>query len=296
MWGATFIEKRAKFEDLFQSTHPCGVRPLVSPVWNVLHQFQSTHPCGVRQKQGGCSDLNRLFQSTHPCGVRLDSYRYAIELLIFQSTHPCGVRHNLKLLHNNKTTISIHAPMWGATLESTRILVSSSNFNPRTHVGCDLNGLQIEHRVLFQSTHPCGVRLFNFFRMFMSFLFQSTHPCGVRRWFSIRYVLRSTISIHAPMWGATIAWETSDQWTDISIHAPMWGATGFRPDGRIFFIISIHAPMWGATSYRRYWASRWYYFNPRTHVGCDYCLRFLWMMPYISIHAPMWGATGITSL
>ena len=35
------------------------------------------------------------------------------------------------------TTISIHAPTWGATRKAVLSTCPSTNFNPRTHVGCD---------------------------------------------------------------------------------------------------------------------------------------------------------------
>ena len=33
------------------------------------------------------------------------------------------------------------------------------------------------------------------------------------------------ISIHAPVWGATVGKIEVNEMTDISIHAPVWGAT-----------------------------------------------------------------------
>ena len=79
----------------------------------------------------------------------------------------------------------------------------------------------------------------------------------------------STISIHAPAWGATRACLQSLRKSYISIHAPAWGATtppfcktqehlfqstlprGERRDSLEspiqIPIISIHAPAWGAT-------------------------------------------------
>ena len=33
---------------MFQSTHPCGVRPYMTIAFNDSRGFQSTHPCGVR--------------------------------------------------------------------------------------------------------------------------------------------------------------------------------------------------------------------------------------------------------
>ena len=37
--------------------------------------------------------------------------------------------------------ISIHAPMWGATVSASLNGNYSYHFNPRTHVGCDKNAV-----------------------------------------------------------------------------------------------------------------------------------------------------------
>ena len=70
VWGATMILAKQSPPFLFQSTHPCGVRPCPPDLKAVSYRFQSTHPCGVRL----CGLLARFypasFQSTHPCGVR----------------------------------------------------------------------------------------------------------------------------------------------------------------------------------------------------------------------------------
>ena len=78
------------------------------------------------------------FQSTHPRGVRQLLDRDFKPVTLFQSTHPRGVRHIIRKARDN-----LH-----------------KDFNPRTHVGCDLGILfiQISGRT-FQSTHPRGVRL-----------------------------------------------------------------------------------------------------------------------------------------
>ena len=78
--------------------------------------------------------------------------------------------------------ISIHAPMWGATSGQEEIYVGNDYFNPRTHVGCDYSPISlIVHLLVFQSTHPCGVR-----------------QCD-----TLVHLPSNHISIHAPMWGAT---------------------------------------------------------------------------------------------
>ena len=57
-----------------------------------------------------------------------------------------------------RAKVSIHAPVWGATLLGA----------------WGLTGLR------FQSTHPCGVRLNTASDAIRFVGFQSTHPCGVR--------------------------------------------------------------------------------------------------------------------
>ena len=224
VWGATKAEEVATVEQAV-SIH--------APVWGatkVLHltaasgEFQSTHPCGVRRARSrktasrccfnprtrvGCDvaffigmGISHGFQSTHPCGVRLgckrrhwycygfnprtrvgcDSAMRSVSVVsVFQSTHPCGVR-----LATGATSqwvgVSIHAPVWGATL-ANKIIV---------------------YQTKFQSTHPCGVRHIYIFTIFCPNRFQSTHPCGVRHGCEIS-VKFDNVSIHAPVWGATIS-------------------------------------------------------------------------------------------
>ena len=55
------------------------------------------------------------------------------------------------------------------------------------------------------------------------------------------------ISIHAPVWGATITVHIFNTIVAISIHAPVWGATSRTKLLARARRISIHAPVWGAT-------------------------------------------------
>ena len=144
-------------------------------------------------------------------------------------------------------------------------------FNPRPHAGSDPLCLRWTdpHLRLFQSTPPCGERLYDY----------------------IDFTMTYGISIHAPMRGATQSAGESYRYQLISIHAPMRGATTLD-DKRILVRrfqstppcgerrlnalinslgkkISIHAPMRGATL-------------PESYTNL-----FTW----ISIHAPMRGAT-----
>ena len=101
------------------------------------------------------------FQSTHPCWVRPSSASSALQWMdTFQSTHPCWVRQSHTTVSSISCTISIHAPVLGATAFSSIILT---------------------RRIEFQSTHPCWVRLYDLVLVLMVvFEFQSTHPCWVR--------------------------------------------------------------------------------------------------------------------
>ena len=83
-----------------------------------------------------------------------------------------------------------------------------------------------------------------------------------------------TVSIHAPVWGATLWQDYKDMALDVSIHAPVWGATT-ASDG-IF---------------------RYQCFNPRTRVGCDEPnAPHVAIVGDVSIHAPVWGATQVSFL
>ena len=55
----------------------------------------------------------------------------------------------------------------------------------------------------------------------------------------------------------------------VSIHAPVWGATKGARLGVEDRIVSIHAPVWGATIGFAVRMTVGISFNPRTRVGCD---------------------------
>ena len=122
--------------------------------------------------------------------------------------------------------------------------------------------------------------------------FQSTRPRGARPPNDFIELGNSSVSIHAPAWGATRLTAQRVAVVDVSIHAPAWGATGVkrrvcdgvgfqstRPRGArrrcrkwrlLRWLVSIHAPAWGATIFD---------------------VRVAPPFP-VSIHAPAWGATG----
>ena len=255
-------------------------------------RFQSTHPSGVRRPlerrriagqrisihapQWGATCLTRLtarptphFNPRTPVGCDAGRRTRGRRARDFNPRTPVGCDLGRLPRPAAPFHISIHAPQWGAT----------SAFHDATTSG------------VFQSTHPSGVRRGGLRVRRPPREFQSTHPSGVRLSFPPTSTLSSSISIHAPQWGATGEAEHDGLIRGISIHAPQWGATvAPRPAGhkRVFqsthpsgvrlrgafaelpgLGISIHAPQWGATLDGASTARSARYFNPRTPVGCD---------------------------
>ena len=313
MWGATLWRETSKQVLLqFQSTHPCGVRLAMTEYLERMRKFQSTHPCGVRRL--GYTQNKWLDEiSIHAPMWGATDRGKGLHGAILISIHASMWGATFRCLTNLKATlISIHAPMWGATIWPSGLTKCQINFNPRTHVGCDLIAIILPLSVQFQSTHPCGVR-----RLVDKMVIDSrnfnprTHVgCDItlHNWLD-----PITISIHAPMWGATTVTRNATDTKKISIHAPMWGATSVLAFFIILILFQSTHPC-GVRQIRLLLCKLWLYFNPRTHVGCDIvvfpCLPKSYdfnprthvgcdilvnhhqdYLQTISIHAPMWGAT-----
>ena len=134
-------------------------------------------------------------------------------------------------------------------------------------MGCDDKTCRKNHRYAFQSTHPCGVRLYRYRvrigpkcfnprtrvgcdplainNSLLALAFQSTHPCGVRR-----------LKKHYDFLIISFNPRTRVGCDD-----------GYRRF-RFAYIVSIHAPVWGATCLLTISMTS-FCFNPRTRVGCD---------------------------
>ncbi len=148
---------------------------------NKYSEFQSTHPRGVRRVLSYQREALGLFQSTHPRGVRPTTTNGRLASSTFQSTHPRGVRQEHDRRAGRDAEISIHAPTWGATPWQVLDIPTTAHFNPRTHVGCDgLFSRSSGDTRQFQSTHPRGVRPLTATDNLAELKFQSTHPRGVR--------------------------------------------------------------------------------------------------------------------
>ena len=138
---------------------------------------------------------------THSGCDKEDSYCLAVFIV---SIH-APTRGATKFLFNDISHryVSIHAPTRGATSNRFQSTFSGLSFNPRTHSGCDYtSGEPKRYAILFQSTHPLGVRrksgkirspkkcfnprthsgcdIVSVHVFIFIFQFQSTHPLGVR--------------------------------------------------------------------------------------------------------------------
>ncbi len=125
-----------------------------------IAMFQSTRPYGARQDDVELGIEILMFQSTRPYGARLSfSIKRLYSLVLFQSTRPYGARLERSQRDVAESKVSIHAPVWGATLQPYRL--------PSV--------------VMFQSTRPYGARRLAMYYRLLSQLFQSTRPYGARR-------------------------------------------------------------------------------------------------------------------
>ncbi|SHK60104.1 hypothetical protein SAMN05720468_10413 [Fibrobacter sp. UWEL] len=141
------------------------------------NRFQFTHPRGVRCPPFRCSGKCRCFNSrTHAgCDDNLRSISPRVWVSIhaptrgaikkwmphprrcrFQFTHPRGVRCSM-LRNWSPNTVSIHAPTRGA-IPRCCLFQKHTCFNSRTHAGCDVGAMSERRTLLFQFTHPRGVR------------------------------------------------------------------------------------------------------------------------------------------
>ena len=140
--------------------------------------------------------------------------------------------------------------------------------------------------VLFQSTHPHGVRLNTSpARLAGNWSFNPRTHTGCDDTRVLRANEERTVSIHAPTRGATSNRRFIIYSRSVSIHAPTRGATlnilsqfaenrSFNP--------RTHT---GCDSSRLSCQSRAQSFNPRTHTGCDI------VAAYVSKWSPMFQST-----
>ena len=145
--------------------------------------------------------------------------------------------------------------------------------------------------------------------------FQFTRPRGARLNDVQAFYELHKVSTHAPAWGATKGYQSSNGFVFVSIHAPAWGATRAenlpkirdwfqftRPRGARRIPTSVSSMVGCFNSRARVGrdqamprqASRAECFNSRARVGRDIIVVDGIIFPVVSIHAPAWGATALS--
>ena len=171
----------------------------------------------------------------------------------FQSTRPCGTRRMIYYASNfSRGKISIHAPLWDATSFFSCWETERIYFNPRAPVGRDV------HRHLF-------VHL-----LIVDKHFNPRAPVGRDLGQAGKAGQYSDFNPRAPVGRDNAEQQTLNDSIIISIHAPLWDATVYVCKDNRCKMISIHAPLWDATNHRSNSNCILKYFNPRAPVGRDY--------------------------
>ena len=118
----------------FQSTHPCGVRPIAFAIINTSKRFNP-------RTRVGCDTSSELIA---------DEWDVSIHAPVWGATSVSELTI-LTPCFNPRTRV-------GCDTQTVNQCRQRMRFNPRTRVGCDIGfGLAVVQGV-FQSTHPCGVR------------------------------------------------------------------------------------------------------------------------------------------
>ena len=136
-WGATEVSRTLVVAPKRVSIH--------APTW------------GATKKVLASTKRIAVFQSTLPHGERRRTRSVPVALVLFQSTLPHGERRVLQPSLSG-SSVSIHAPTWGATLQEIAVVLyelfqstlphgerrhyshlftSRASFNPRSHMGSD---------------------------------------------------------------------------------------------------------------------------------------------------------------
>ena len=134
---------------------------------------------GATIKRGDLKHLKKYFNPRTCVGCDLITQKSISITDLFQSTHPCGVRQGLVSMYVLRIAISIHAPVWGATYNTTDIWAKLTISIHAPVWGATFDKVLLA-LMLFQSTHPCGVRRGVIARFVASLVlarFQISHYC-----------------------------------------------------------------------------------------------------------------------
>ncbi len=248
-WGATEAAEAFLFmPEIFQSTHPSGVRLNYpgSANGNVVISIHAPQ-WGATAISATGKDARGDFNPRTPVGCdkpptrQEDGAEISIHAPQWGATGRSGQAYDGEL-------ISIHAPQWGATPRATPRQWSTPDFNPRTPVGCDppkWGQGRATCRISIHAPQWGATRVSG--RVRRTAYFNPRTPVGCDR-ATHGSKTSDKISIHAPQWGATAKQisESYGQFIFQSTHP-----SGVRLLMREWIeppdVISIHAPQWGAT-------------------------------------------------
>ena len=123
----------------------------------------------------------KKFQSTLPCWERRTTIITRSCTYGFQSTLPCWERRYQSHKSLGASSISIHAPVLGATFVSAPTLLTKDYFNPRSRAGSDEEQADLDFYFRISIHAPVlGATYLRLFCCFNAVLFQSTLPCWER--------------------------------------------------------------------------------------------------------------------
>ena len=159
-WGATSCAYTHKPVSMFQSTHPHGVRLIISLNNAAKYKFQSTHPHGVRHNGESSSFL--IHQVSIHAPTWGATYFRCVPFYLHACFNPrthmgCDPLRGAKV--HVSSWVSIHAPTWGATADNYSMQLQREVSIHAPTWGATSGQRNNFHGLQFQSTHPHGVRL-----------------------------------------------------------------------------------------------------------------------------------------
>ncbi len=187
------------------------------------------------------------------------------KIMLFQSTHPCRVRHL-----------------------ATRIAVRNQYFNPRTHVGCDVDHFKSSNVICYFNprTHVgCDPFIGPFSSRYLNFNPRTHVGCdgGVLKCYQKKLYFNPRTHVGCDHVNST----TTPSIKQFQSTHPC----RVRPSCGIYIAVTITFqsthPCRVRLRYSDMQSRRDRYFNPRTHVGCDLRVKCNVITSRISIHAPM---------
>ena len=144
-----------------------------------MHNVSIHAPTRGATSKNNRQDEESLFQSTHPRGVRQTRIKTLQEDNQFQSTHPRGVRPAIvpKSGYFQGFNPRTHEGCDFSTKEGQS---TPCCFNPRTHEGCDRIDFVDKPTRLVSIHAPTRGATVTIISLMFVMMFQSTHPRGVR--------------------------------------------------------------------------------------------------------------------